>query len=517
VTADARRIALVMGNSSYSNTSSLANTINDAKLMATALKSVGFEVTTVLDADLRTMKRAMLEFGRSLRTETEASLFYYAGHGVQVRGENYLLPTNVNVTSEDEVDLEAVNVNSFLQIMNSSESKINIVILDSCRNNPFSSSFRSATRGLAPVFAPKGTYIAYATAPGNVAYDGRGDNSYYTEALAQAIAIPGLEIAKVFRTVRRNVVEKTNEQQVPWESSSIIGDFYFKLSRDPDAKPKIVLSTPRKSVKDDLKTLYSDNPEKQKTALLSKPKQEESSSPKKQEVELTGASLTRAVQVELNRLGCDAGEPDGKWGSKSKAALRLYTDHTKRKVPSRTPSMALLTLLRGVGDGICPLISFGKYTWSDGAKYEGRLVDGIPNGYGTIIYTKKKRKGYIKRYMGYVTNNKLSGKATAYYSDGGRYEGNFRDNKRSGYGVYRWSNGNVYKGNWKNGKKHGNGTSIWKSGGKYRGKYRNGLENGYGVLVLRGRAHKGNWRNGCLKIRTGWAWASATKKSCHSR
>ena len=128
--------------------------------------------------------------------------------------------------------------------MNSSESKINIVVLDACRNNPFKASFRSASRGLAPALAPKGSYIAYATAPGDIAYDGSGKHSYYTKALAEAITIPGLEIATVFRTVRRNVFEKTNELQVPWESSSIIGEFYFTTRRKPDSKPRISLSVP---------------------------------------------------------------------------------------------------------------------------------------------------------------------------------------------------------------------------------------------------------------------------------
>jgi TPR repeat protein len=223
----AKRVALVIGNSAYEHTSPLKNPVNDANLMADSLTEAGFEVTKILDADYRTIKKAMLEFGRSLRNSPEAGLFYFAGHGIQVRGKNYLVPVNAKISDEDEVDLEAIDVNSFLRVMDSSSSAINIVVLDACRNNPFARSFRSATRGLASVDAPKGTYVAYATAPGSVASDGRGKNSPYSVALAKAIKIRGLTIEQVFKHARRSVLEATSSKQVPWETSSITGNFFF--------------------------------------------------------------------------------------------------------------------------------------------------------------------------------------------------------------------------------------------------------------------------------------------------
>ncbi len=223
------RVALVIGNSNYSNFSPLANPQNDARLMGETLQRSGFTVKTLVDAEYDTLKRAMLEFGRTIRErDTEAALFYYAGHGVQVKGENYLIPVNANVASEDEVELEAININDFLGVMESSKSGVNIVILDACRNNPFSSSGRSATRGLAPVDAPKGSYIAYATAPGQVALDGEGGNSPYTKALTEAMAEPGLPIERVFKRARAKVQAETGASQVPWETSSITGEFFFK-------------------------------------------------------------------------------------------------------------------------------------------------------------------------------------------------------------------------------------------------------------------------------------------------
>ena len=230
------RIALVIGNGAYQNTSPLPNPPSDAALMAETLEATGFTVTRLTDADQTTMKRALLEFGRALRAgDVDAGLFFYAGHGVQVKGENYLVPVNARIDSEDEIDLEGINVNDFLQVMNSANSKINIVILDACRNNPFARSFRAVSRGLAPVDAPKGTLIAYATAPGDVALDGTGNNSPYTLALTQAIRQgQGATVESVFKATRRDVLAATGDRQVPWETSSVTGDFYFTPG---DGKP----------------------------------------------------------------------------------------------------------------------------------------------------------------------------------------------------------------------------------------------------------------------------------------
>lgn len=222
-----KRIALVIGNSNYTQSNPLPNPVNDANLMAKTLEDAGFEVTKLLDADLRTMRKAVLKFGRALRKKTEAGLFYYAGHGIQVGGENFLIPVNASIADEDEIELEGIKLNSFLRVMRSSSASVNIVVLDACRNNPFARSFRSAGRGLAPVDAPKGTYIAYATAPGDVAADGDGDNSPYTKALAKAMSVRGIAIETVFKQARKSVLDETNNSQVPWETTSITGDFYF--------------------------------------------------------------------------------------------------------------------------------------------------------------------------------------------------------------------------------------------------------------------------------------------------
>ena len=209
--------------------------------MSETLKAVGFEVTTLLNADRITMRRAMLAFGRRLRGSSDVGLFYYAGHGVQVSGENFLIPIGSAIQDEFEVAIEGVSVNEFLQTMQRSSSRINIVILDACRNNPYGSDKRSLARGLARVNAPSGTFVAYATSPGEIALDGDTGHSPYTRALSEAIVKPGQPLEQVFKDARRLVLKATGEQQVPWETSSITGQFYFT---PPAEKEPQIATTP---------------------------------------------------------------------------------------------------------------------------------------------------------------------------------------------------------------------------------------------------------------------------------
>lgn len=222
------RIALVIGNSAYVNAPPLPNPVRDADLMARTLRSVEFEVTLLLDANQDAMKRAILEFGRQLRGSDSVGLFYYAGHGVQVDGENFLIPIGADIKDTEEVAINSVNVTELLKTMERAASRLNIAVLDACRDNPFAVPSRSATRGLAPVTAPSGTLIAYATAPGQVALDGEDGHSPYTAALADAIPSPGVPLEEVFRKTRRKVLEATANKQTPWEHSSLTGEFFFR-------------------------------------------------------------------------------------------------------------------------------------------------------------------------------------------------------------------------------------------------------------------------------------------------
>ena len=242
----AKRVALVIGNSDYGHIIDLKNPKNDADLMEQTLRDVGFEVVRHNNLDQRGMKQAMLDFGRKLKAGAEASMFYYAGHGIEMSGQNYLVPVDSDIQSQDEADIQNVSVNSFLALMENSGVPLNIVILDACRNNPFRGIRSSGQGGLAPVKAPRGTYVAYATAPGTVAEDGDGANSPFTVALADSIRQKGLTLEAVLKRTRLKVQEATNGSQLPFDSSAITGEFYFVpvVATETSAQPEVPIADP---------------------------------------------------------------------------------------------------------------------------------------------------------------------------------------------------------------------------------------------------------------------------------
>jgi TPR repeat protein len=226
-----RRIALVVGNSAYQNVAPLDNPAHDAALMAQTLKELGFSLTgdaAQLNLDKRALDDAVQAFGRQVQG-ADVAMFYFAGHGVQVRGANYLVPIGANPTREADVDFQMVDVNVVLNQMQGSGTRLNMIILDACRNNPFGGrSLRTAGGGLAQIRAPDGTLISYATQPGNVAQDGDDGHSPYTRALAATMKRPGLDLFQTFNEVGLTVKRATGGAQQPWVSSSPIdGSFYF--------------------------------------------------------------------------------------------------------------------------------------------------------------------------------------------------------------------------------------------------------------------------------------------------
>ena len=197
--------------------------------MAKTLREVGFEVVLALDADRRSMTKAVREFGKRLSRSGPgtAGLFYYAGHGVQARGTNYLIPLEAPIEDELDLTVEAVDVAWVLSQMEAAGNGLNLMVLDACRNNPFEGMFRSVGRGLGRVDTARGALVAFAAAPGQVATDGVRENSPYTAALVKAMRTPGLAVEQVFKKVRLDVESETGGRQTPWEESSLRGDFYF--------------------------------------------------------------------------------------------------------------------------------------------------------------------------------------------------------------------------------------------------------------------------------------------------
>ena len=224
-----KRLALVVGNANYKSRP-LRNPRNDADDVSNALKASGFQVIDLRDASLQQMRNAVRTFGDRL-INNDVGLVYYSGHGVEVKGRNYFIPVNADIMREDEIADQGLDVSLILEKMNTAGKGVNILIVDACRDDPFGRSFRSSSRGLAQMDAPRGTIIAYATSPGKVASDGDGRNSPYTKNLVKAMQQPNKPIEQVFKEVRRAVQEETKNQQTPWENTSLSGDFYFKVQR----------------------------------------------------------------------------------------------------------------------------------------------------------------------------------------------------------------------------------------------------------------------------------------------
>lgn len=221
------RTALIIGNGDYPS-APLDNPVNDATDIARKLEALGFDVSVLTNSSRRDMRRAIREYSENLRRSGGVGLFYYAGHGMQIQGVNYLIPTDAVMASEFEIPDEAVSANSVLRAVEDAGNDLNIVILDACRDNPFARSYRSATRGLARMDAPGGSIIAYATAPGNVALDGDGRNGVYTKHLLNNMDKPGMPIEQMFKKVRIGVIDESQGKQTPWEESSLRSDFYFR-------------------------------------------------------------------------------------------------------------------------------------------------------------------------------------------------------------------------------------------------------------------------------------------------
>jgi tetratricopeptide (TPR) repeat protein len=231
---DEKRYALVIGNSNYNKEiGTLKNPVNDATDIATELRKSDFEVQLLTNATYIQLREAMRKFQERLSSgpkDQTVGLFYYAGHGVQYQDENYLVPIDANVKYEDDIVRMCFPVQRMvLNNMENTNSRMNIIILDACRNNPFPATNRSVGGGLAEMKRARGSFIAYATAPGSVASDGVGRNGLYTQELLKALRKSGLTIEQVFKDVRMNVLKLSGERQYTWDSSNIIGEFYFKF------------------------------------------------------------------------------------------------------------------------------------------------------------------------------------------------------------------------------------------------------------------------------------------------
>lgn len=234
------RVALVIGNGKYEH-APLPNPPNDARAVEQALKACGFQVECRTDCGRKELRRAIQDFGRRLGPGTEG-VFYYAGHGMQIGGDNYLIPVGADIQSEEDVLDEAVNVRTVLENMATAGSRVNILILDACRGNPFRGSYRGTTRGLARMSAPAATLLWYSAQPGSEAPDGNGATSPFTNALVHRMLTPGLPVELVFKQIAKDLRADTAGGHAPWQEGVLAGDFCFLGSVAPDARASLVPS-----------------------------------------------------------------------------------------------------------------------------------------------------------------------------------------------------------------------------------------------------------------------------------
>jgi uncharacterized caspase-like protein len=257
-----KRVALVIGNSAYKEVAQLPNPVNDANEISSALKSAGFDVILGVDLDKRAFDTKVHDFA-DLLEDADAAIFFYAGHGLQVAGRNYLIPVDAHLQGERDLDFDAVNLDFIMKQMELGRAdKTNIVFLDACRDNPFSQNLArsmgtrstSIGKGLAQVDTGVGTFIAYSTQPGNVALDGKGKNSPFTAALSKHVREPGRDLTSVMIETRKDVLAATAGKQVPWDHSALTGEFYFQpteaqrsaaVSPGASAEPAAAAAPPR--------------------------------------------------------------------------------------------------------------------------------------------------------------------------------------------------------------------------------------------------------------------------------
>jgi hypothetical protein len=394
-----KRVALVIGNAAYQNTTPINSTKNDAVDMAAALTRLGFDVVDGTDLDKRSMERTMRQFTQKL-ARADVALFYFAGHALQSGGQNYLMPVDARLKGEGDIDFETLPLTLILRQMER-EAKTSIVLLDACRDNPLARTLarslgtRSSQigQGLAEVKAGVGSLVGFATQPGNIALEGEGRNSPYATALLQNVEAPGKDVSGVLVAVRNDVLQATAGRQVPWEFAALTDEVYFKgraaaampapvalppppatLPVDYDKEMEIAFWNAVKGSKSPavLQTYLDRFPRGTFTGLarvmIEQLKSAEAAAPggRARVASLPAPpapaapatspqALARALQWELKRVGCDPGSLDGTWGTKSKQALEKFARLSKLSVPTGEPSEAALQGVAGQMGRICPL------------------------------------------------------------------------------------------------------------------------------------------------------------------
>ena len=542
----AERVALLIGNNAYASTP-LRNAVNDAKDLGDALKELGFHVIVRENASRRDMIEAIREFDKALEG-ANAALFFYAGHAMQFKDRNFLIPIDAAMGSEEDVTFFSVEVAQIFDRMDRARTRYNFLILDACRDNPFAASFKLSSAGLAQMSAPSGTLIAYATAPGSVAADGFGRNGIYTKNILANIRMPDLPVEIMFKRVREGVERETRKLQTPWDSSSLKGDFAFNstgraatagaVAAGPSADTTLGIEREFwASVRDsnrpeDIRAYLDKYPNGNFSALarnrldaLVRPARATPRDPAP-EPTAAGALVTRASDPPAEKSPAPAERAPEKVAERPAekapdrsaekpvvvAAAPASAPPSSGATPPTAPTLIPPSTIAPATAAPAPAVVTPKpaepaqpgreiapgvreVVFADGAIYRGAMRGASLHGKGE--YVSKAFK-----YQGEFLEGLKHGNGVYVWDNGDRYDGLFGQDRPDGRGKYHFANGDSYEGEVKAGVIVGRGTYATKGGDVFEGSFSSGKPHGVGVYrFANGDRYEGEMDQGRLQGR----------------
>ena len=530
------RVALVIGNNAYGSVP-LRNAVNDARDVGKILKEMGFKVILKEDTTRPVMVEALKEFGAALEGASTA-VFFYAGHGMQFKDQNYLIPIDAAMGSEEDVTLFALNMQQVFDRMERAKTKTNILILDACRENPFASSFRVSSGGLAQMNAPSGTLIAYSTAPGSVAADGFGRNGTYTKNLLNNIATPDLPVEIMFKRVREGVELETLKKQTPWDASSLKGDFAFnntaaaaaaRQGNGGAASADMTLTMERvfwESAKEsnraeDIQAYLEKYPTgvfsslaKNRldavTRVAARP-QAPAAEPAPR-LAMAEPPLERAPAPNPSNASTAAPPPSATpaVATSTVAANATLAANTTTPPPASTPAPRPVLESPVTAPSAAQVAAERRASVPEKAVEDKPIV--VALAAPTAAASTPPRTDQAGReiapgvrevtypdgavYRGSLRGGTLHGRGE-YVAKNFKYDGEFKDGLKEGRGVYVWDNGNRYEGPFVKDAPDGEGKYTFANGDTYNGEVKQGALTGRGVYVTKlGDTLEGSFVNG---------------------
>jgi hypothetical protein len=559
----ADRVALLIGNNQYA-TAPLRNAVNDARDLAASLRELGFSVILRENASRKDMIEGIREFGQAI-DGAQTAMFFYAGHAMQFKDRNYLIPIDAAMGSEEDVTFFSVEIGQVFDRMDRARTKFNFIVLDACRDNPFASSFKVSSSGLAQMSAPSGTLIAYATAPGSVAADGGGRNGIYTKHILQNIKAPDLPAEIMFKRVREGVERETRRLQTPWDSSSLKGDFTFNptshavagnAAGGPSADATLQIErefwvSVRDSTRPEDIQAYLDKYPTGNFAALARNRLDALVHPTRVARASPGvtsqppaSAVPRGPAPVPAQMGADEPAPKVVTTARAEPEKPLVIAAAPASAPPAAkgpdlqpgkeiaPGVRELTFadgsiyrgavrgstLHGKGEYVSKSFKYegdwnegvkqghGVYVWDNGDRYEGTFAGDRPDGKGTYKFSNGDS------YDGEVKQGVIAGRGIYVARNGDTFEGPFTNGKLEGVGVYRFASGDRYEGEMHEGRIQGTGRYHSRNGDRLEGTFVDGKPQGIGTYFFaNGDRYQGEITNGALSGQGTYFYASGLK------